>query len=297
MLQYIYEPSACDLKEWPSGTLRLESIPVTDNPRDADVFVCPGSLALFREPRSLYRLPLFKGRESRHVFFDVSDHETIYNQPSIFIRCNLRPFNLKGDPNSIAFAWPVEDYADCIELPGGGFKYDVSFQGWTTSHESRKLSTDSCLAKTDLKCDIACYTDFTGYIFYEPEGIRRRAAFRRSMKESRVALCPESINGVFPYRFFEAMSAGRVPVLVGSDFVFPSEDQIPYKEFCLIIGRNDAHCSGDLIRTWLSGRSDSEIISMGLEARHYWAKYLDSRYWPKLMADAVEKKLQCTTAV
>lgn len=268
---------------------------MTESIAEADVFVCPGSLALFREPKSLYRLPHFRGREARHIFFDVSDHETQYHQPSIFIRCNLRPWNIKADPNSINFAWPVEDFSECVGWPQGGLKFDVSFQGWTTSHTSRQKSTESCI-KANLTCDIACYSDFTGYIYYTPEGVRRRAEFRRSMKESRVALCPESINGVFPYRFWEAMSAGRVPVLVGDDFVFPHEDMIPYKDFCLLVPRDHAHATGPLIRRFLLDHSDSALIEMGLKARHYWETYLDSRNWPKLMADAVEKQLAKVTA-
>lgn len=288
MLQFVYRPEHAGLPQWPSGELRLEGIEITEDPNAADVFVCPGSLALFRNPADLYTLPFFRGRESQHVFFDVSDHETQYRQPSIFLRCNLRPFNLATDPCSIQLAWPVEDYADCMEVPAGGFLHEVSFQGWITSHESRQRSVDSCRA-SGLRCDFATYADFTGYIFDTTEGLRRRAEFRRSMRESKIALCPESISSVFPYRYYEALSAGRVPLLVGSDFVFPFHDEIDYSAFTIFCPRERAQEAGPIAADFLAKTSDDEIIEMGRKAREAWVKWLDSRLWPQLHAYAVRQ--------
>jgi hypothetical protein len=293
--QYIYKPEELGRQDWPSGTLRLEGIEVTANPDEADVVVCPGSLEMFRNPDDLYKLPFFRGREAKHCFFDVSDHETQYYQPSMFIRCNLRPWNLASDPNSIQMAWPVENYAECVDVSVGGFKYDVSFQGWNWS-DVRKASTHACVEHPTLKCDIATYSDFCGYIFDQPEGIRRRAEFRRSMKESRIMLCPESIPGVFPYRFFEAMSAGRVPLLIGSDFVLPFVEEIPYHEFCLCLSREGASLAGIAVRNFLDRTSDERLIEMGKKARSYWLKWLNSSDWPSTMAYAVRNKLGVTVS-
>lgn len=296
--QFIYGPQHVGLSEWPSGTLRLTGMPVTNTPTDAGIFVVPGSLALFRDPKSLAKLPYFNGREHIHVFFDVSDYETKYNQPSLFIRCNLRPWNFPADPNSIQLAWPVEDFAECQELPDGRFKYDVTFQGWNWS-ETRQISTAACLRNNALNCDIALHKEFFGYIEGTEEGNRRRAEYIRSLKECRVALCPESINGVFPYRFFEAMSAARVPVLVGSDFVWPFQEEVPYESFTVMVPRDKAHQVDRYIFDFVRSHSDDAIIEMGRRARGYWEKWLDSRKWPELMAYAVTKQLakRATAAV
>lgn len=297
MKQFIYEPGHLALDTWPSGELRLEGIEITREIALADVFVCPGSLALFRQPRDLYRLPYFMGNEEKHVFLDVSDYETKYNQPSIFIRCNLRKFNLDADPNSIQQAWPVEDYAECIEVPEGGFKYDISGQMWLSS-EVRKQSAEACRNNPLLKSDIATYPDFCGYLHdrttneWSPEGKRRRAEFRRSMKESRICLCPESIVSVFPYRYFEALSAGRVPLLIGSGFIYPWANEIQYESFAITCPRNLADKADEFALDFIQSHSDEEIIEMGKLGRQAWEKWLDSRLWPKLHAIAVERKLE-----
>lgn len=291
MKQYRYRPEEIGRTEWPSGELRLDGIEVTTNPDEADLFVCPGPLLLFQKPSDLDRFPYMKGREDKHVFFDVSDYETVYDKPCIFIRCNLRTWMLARDVNSVSWSWPVEDMSECIAVPDGGFKYDVSFQGWNWS-DVRKASIQSCLNAWNLRCDIATYTDFFGYLKdYDPEFHRRRAEFRRSMRESRIALCPESIPGVFPYRFFEAMSAGRVPLLVGSGYVLPWADEIPYDQFTIRVQRESAADVGMVAQAALSIGTDADFIEMGLKARHYYETFLHRDKWASLMADAIKKKL------
>lgn len=301
MKQYIYSASECGFRDWPSGTLRLEGIDVTTNSIEADLFTVPGALtALFPNRGDLYsRLPYFRGREDVHVLFDVSDHEQLYDLPCLFIRCNTRTWYFGRDPNTISFAWPVEDYAECVDAPEG-FKYDVSFQGWYST-KTREESAASCLGDKRLKPDIQGYSDFTGYLWkdgkWTPEGLRRRAEFRRSMRESRVMLCGESIPGVFPYRFWEALSAGRVPLLIGHDYVLPFADEIPYESFILTLRRDEASRANQVVHQFINQHNDAEILEMGKRGREYWLKLLNSNDWPKTMAYAVRKALAKSKAL
>lgn len=295
MKQYIYSPAEAGFAAWPSGELRLDGFEVTTDPSEADIFVSPGNLSMYLNvgvQEGLRRLPYFTGRESRHVLFDVSDNfRQAIGLPCIFLKCDIRSWMLKDDPNSVAVAWPVEDYAECVDILAEGFKFDVSFHGWLST-DTRRQSSQACLDNPGLRCDIARYEDFTGYIYHEPEGIRRRAEFRRSMRESRLALCPESIPGVLPYRFFEAMSAGRVPVLVSSDFVLPFTDEIPYDKFILRVSRDDASRADVAIQEFIKLTTDEELIRMGKLAREYWVKYLNREDWARTMAYSVDKKLK-----
>ncbi len=297
MLQYVFKPSDLSRDAWPSGELRLEGIDKTENPDEADIFVLPAALSNFAsDPDALGKLPFIKGKEDRLVCFDVSDYETMFPavRDAILIRCNTRTWYFDKHPTTISWAWPVEDYAECVDVPEGGFKFDVSFQGWLSS-DARKTAVASCNVPW-LKRDIAGYDNFCGYIYHEPEGVRRRAEFRRSMRESRVCLCPESIPGVFPYRFFESLSAGRVPILICSGHVFPFADRIPYSEFIVEIASENAHLAGKAVEDFISKHSDEQIIEMGRKARHYWKAYLDSHDWPRTMAMAVREKLQTVNA-
>lgn len=299
MKQYIYSSREVGLEAWPSGELRLEGIEITANPDEAGVFVLPGNLSIFKDDLGrLDGLPFISGREDRLVCFDVSDNFTkALCRKWIIIRCDARDWMLKDDPNVIPFAWPVECYLSCVDVPEGGFVYNLSFQGWLSS-PARLESSRACRKNPQLKTDVAGYTDFTGYLHdrttgqWTAEGLRRRAEFRRSMKESRIALCPESIPGVLPYRFFEAMSAGRVPLLVSSDYVLPFADRIPYSEFVIFAERDQAANADHIVLDFVRSHGDDEIVQMGLKARKYWELWLDCRDWPRMMGLAVREKLR-----
>lgn len=282
---YSYRPEEAGLTRWPEGTLRLNAESV-DTPHRADVIIYPGALHGLTAAH-LGRLPWFSENEHKHVFFHCSDVELLYGQPSMFIRCNTRTWYYQQDPNTIAWPWPVEDYSECISPD---FKYDVSFQGWNWS-DARKQSVESC-RQSGLNCDIATYNDFCGYIYSTPEGVRRRAEFRRSMRESRLMLCPESIPGVLPYRFFEAMSAGRIAVLVGSDYCLPFADEIPYDRFTIQVSREKASSVASVMIQYLLYTSEAELIERGKEARQYWDTFLNRDKYVATMTYAVEKKLK-----
>lgn len=286
---YTYKPSDIGLDAWPPGELRLAGTTEV-TPDQATIFICPGPLHMFETVEALDKFPYMRGNETRHVFFDCSDNKTYFTGKScIFLRCNLMNELKAADPNSIPWAWPVEDYLECMEVPTGGFKYDVSFQGWL-SNATREMSVKS-ISDSQLTSDIATYKDFCGYIYDTPEGVRRRAEFRRSMRESRICLCPESISGVFPYRFFEAMSAGRIPLLVGSNYNLPFAEEIPYEEFCIFQEAADADAVNLTAEGFLEHNSDSDIVERGRIARRFWKLYLNREDWPRTMAYAVRKKL------
>lgn len=299
MKQYIYNPLDSGLAEWPSGTLRLEGIEITEDPKAADVFVVPGNLRIFEgvsgsgilDHAKLYQLPHLKGNEDKHVVFDVSDNfKQPINLPLIWLRCDVRDWMLKHDPNTVQIGWPVADLGDCVDVPAGGFKYDVSFHGWN-SCLVRKVSAPSCKNNPKIAADVAIYPDFYGHIDKTPEGIRRRGEFLRSVRESRIMLCPESIPSVLPYRFFEAMSAGRYALLIGRGYVLPFPDLIPWDEFHSKLDIDQADEAGDAIAEIRSRHTDEVFIEKGKLARSYWEKYLNAADWPRIHAFAVQKHL------
>lgn len=296
MKVYAYNLAECRLPYWPDGLMTFPDVEMTENPADADVFISKAPLDFLNQQHiNIQNLPHFAGNEARHVFFDVSDgNNEIYDAPCLFMRANLKTSMKERDPNSIAWPWPIDDYADCVDLPEGGFKYDVSFHG-LRQHHSRLESTASC-EQSGMTTDMIFHPDFTGTYLpaggYTPEGIRRMNGFKNSMRQCRVSLCPENISGDIPYRFYEAMSAGRIPVLVGSDYVLPFADEIAYEAFCIQIPRNEADKAGTIIRDFLHGRSDEEILNRGEHGRIAWRSWLHRDDWPTHMRYTVEKHLE-----
>lgn len=289
MKQYVYSPQECGLDKWPDGVLRLDGFEVTESAADADVFVYPGAIHLLNGS-DLRKLPHMAAHADRHVFFHCADHETLYDLPSLFIRCNTRQWYYEKDRNTISWPWPVEDFGE-YAFTGHGFAFDVTFHGWRSSRV-REQSVDACRHFGNLKADIAEYSDFYGYLKdTDPELGRRRRQFLGSMQRSRIAICPESIPGVFAYRFFEALSAARVPLLIGSGYVLPWADVIPWNDIALFCPAEQAANAPKVARRFLDAHSDAQIIEMGRKGREYFDRYLNRDRWTALMAEAVSRKL------
>lgn len=280
----------------PSGILRLDNTIPTDNPDEADIFNFPVALMYYHTDAQVQQIRqlkyLDKGRAKRHVFFDVSDHDQVYGLECMFIRCNTKPRMKTIDPNTISWAWPVAPLADLAPVPEGGFKYDVSFHGWN-NYAPRKYSADSCMFQGSLKCDIKQHVEFHGYFERDnpPEARIREAGYKKSLQESRISLCGRSIEHVFPYRFFEAMSAGRIPALFCTDYTLPWENKIDYEKCCLLYKEEQAPQAGELIRNFLDKTPDSEIIERGKYGLEMWTQWLNRDRWATLMTTAVEEKL------
>ena len=293
---YAYDLAECRLPYWPDGVMTFPNAEYVTNPADADVFISKAPLDfLMQRGIHITDLPHFAGNEERHAFFDVSDgNNNIYDQPCLFMRANCKQSFKERDVNSIGWPWPVDDFGDMAGLPEGGFKYDVSFHGLRLS-QARLLSTASC-EQSGMKTDMVFHPDFTGY--YLPrgneslEGLRRQRDFKQSMARCKVALCPEQIAGDIPYRFYEAMSAGRIPVLIGSNYVLPFADEINYSAFCVQIPTSYADNTGAIIKEFLHGKSDQELHRMGWIGRSYWLQWLHRNDWPKHMQYSIEKHLE-----
>jgi hypothetical protein len=278
----------------PSGTLRLDNTIKTENPDEADVFIFPVATMYYREPHQIAQvqdLKYLKGREKRHVFFDVSDYDQVFGMECLFIRCNTKQAMKKYDPNTISWAWPVEPLAHLAPVPEGGFKYDVCFHGWI-NYAPRKLSVQSCRDHPGLKGDYSENVEFHGYFERDnpPEAAKRVARFKKGLNESRISLCGRSIKEVFPYRFFEAMSAGRIPALFCTDYTLPWANKIDYEKCCLLFKEEEASNAGNLIRAFLDKTPDKEIIERGLYGMEMWKRWLCRDDWAKLMTEAVEEK-------
>mgnify|MGYP001585905296 CR=1 FL=1 len=290
---FTYEPKHVGWLNFSDESLRLPGTNKVDDPAQADIFIMPASLQHFRGPNIelLKKLPYMANREERHVFFDCSDFDHVYNLKCMFIRCNLKKFMKDADTNSISWPWPVDDFNDIAVPPIEGFKYDVSFHGWNSRWE-RTASIASVIEHSNLKSDTAVYTDFYGYVHRDnrPEANRRMAAYKNSLWQSRISLCGCSIPGVFPYRFFEAMSASRIPLLICSDYNLPWQNKIDWDKCTIKIESTQAGSAAKIIRDYLDKVTDIELIERGKYGRDMFMEWLYREDWPSLMTRAVEER-------
>jgi len=103
-----------------------------------------------------------------------------------------------------------------------------------------------------------------------------RREYVENMLASQFILAPKG-DGNYSLRFFEALSMGRIPVVIDTDIVFPLESEIrfkDYKDFVVMVPSNDIENIEKYILDFWNAHSESEFAEKGRIARRMFEEYL-----------------------
>lgn len=271
----------------------------TEHFNQADVFFFPLDLghweAYHGGTRDIYprlqRLQWWLENEYRHVFYMCSDGADPMGIPSIVFRQSFWKDN--KDVGTIAWPYSVEDFGDLVVGARGfaSLTYDVSFVGSKVSHISRIESFDSVANTPGLKSFLDDSKMHWGSIENTEVGKKRKEIFIDSMRNSRMVLAARG-GGLSCYRFFEAMSAGRVPVLFADDWELPHQDLIDWNRCIIKIPENKAREAGPFLLEQIKKGLNVRLADAGLYARAVWKAYLAPEVWPTMMEWYIRKRIK-----
>jgi hypothetical protein len=110
-----------------------------------------------------------------------------------------------------------------------------------------------------------------GTLTVSPEASRRE--YIASILESDLVLAPKG-DANFSSRFFEALSLGRIPILIDTDMELPLEREIDYSACILRISYEDVPRLGEIVVRFWQETSPQRFAVMQLEARRVFREYL-----------------------
>jgi len=269
----------------------------TSNVDEADFFWFPIDLghweAYHGGVRAIWqgaqKLAHWQGNEARHVFYFCSDGADPVDIPSIMFRQSF--YTLTKDVNAVAWPYAVDDFGDLVTGDFDSLPYDVSFVGSRVSHKCRMESFDSMKDTPIIKTYLYDSKLHWGKIENTPVGMQWRVLFIESLGGSKMVLAPRG-GGLSSYRFFEAMSAGRVPILIADDWELPCKDLIEWDKCMIQIPESEARRAGPFLIKRLKGVGNRDLAEMGLSAYAAWRSYLSPDVWPEMMTWRIERLLR-----
>ncbi|MDD5104155.1 MAG: tetratricopeptide repeat protein [Desulfuromonadaceae bacterium] len=258
---------------------------VTD-PEDADLFLFPYYLENLTEWVTIEgmwqlveMLQMFKSKENQHIFF--SDHDTAarYHTTSWWYRTSINI--LDRDPGALPLCYRTDDLFDYLHFDTDRIRYHASFVGFLGTRKQRAHILENIAKESRLTVMIEATDAFYGHLTAD-EKIARRQRFLEISAQSLCILCPSG-EGTNSIRFYEALSLGRLPVLL-SDCPLPFEDAIPYQRFVCRIAPEHAENAGEMLLNWLSGMGSDNPVDRCKEARKIWEEWfappvLPDRLW------------------
>jgi hypothetical protein len=175
-------------------------------------------------------LKYFSEKPDKHIFFLGSD--------------SIQEINCLE--NSIVFAYSAHKSSNKIALPYQPIVcppqqisdinlclYDVSFQGYLCN-EIRKKTVKKV---ADMK-SVVINSRYWFHKFMGENTSEIERNYCGLMQMSKFILCPKGF-GLNSIRFFEAMSYGRIPILISDNTKLPMENKINYDEFMIRIPENE----------------------------------------------------------
>jgi hypothetical protein len=102
---------------------------------------------------------------------------------------------------------------------------------------------------------------------------RVREQYLRNLFSAVYVVCVRG-GGNYSLRFFEAMAAGRIPVLFDTDCVLPFEDRIPWRNHIIWIDAKDLPHAADIVLQWHRSRTPAHIRGIMRSNRLIWERYL-----------------------
>jgi tetratricopeptide (TPR) repeat protein len=267
-----------------------------DQPDEADFFLFPYHISMAIEvvgvqnvARLLRRLPHFARYEARHVFVVAHDDSRPFSFNSVIIRTGVN--TLCQDPHTLPLPYTAEDFS---HLAGANFThlpYDTSFVGFTGITPLRQVVVDSVAATPGLASFLKLRPIFYAHVKEfgggQAQQTQYRAEFLDSLAQARTVLCPRG-EGEGSVRLYEAMSAGRVPVLLADAYALPFAGHIDYDAFICRIPQTQAAQTGPILAEWLAGQSPDALQAKGRLARQAWETYLDPARWPQRLYEALQ---------
>jgi hypothetical protein len=122
--------------------------------------------------------------------------------------------------------------------------------------------------------------------------IRRR--FVDNLLGADYALCVRG-GGNFSIRFYEALSAGRIPLLINTRCVLPLAGEIDWNRHCVIVEERDLARAGDLLADFHHALTPEAFRDLQQANRRLWVEYLEPFSFQQRIVDAavMDKNRAC----
>jgi len=110
----------------------------------------------------------------------------------------------------------------------------------------------------------------------------RRHQFLENLQRNAYALCVRGADN-YSWRFYEALSLGKIPILIDTDCMLPLEDEIPWNQFIVRVPSTRLQELPDRLWEWHSRLSQSEFCDVQRQLRLLFERLTPARFYPHIL--------------
>lgn len=292
------------------GSLLFQTIPIeefasiitrVDDPRESDFVIAPHEYAdLKKHPARFEHYRAIARSAGKRLIISAyhDDNASIHVDGAIM----LRPGGYKSrlGRNEIVIPAYVEDVGVLYDMQpiGKGEKPTVGFAGkagfGSISERTRYIVRNYLLRRGAARQGLYFRRRSLGLLARDPRiglqaivrttfsGNRKtiqlspdeaRREYIENIRDNLFTLAPRG-DGNFSFRFFEALAAGRIPILIDTDSALPLDKTIRYDDFIIRVPWEKLDELPERIVRFWDSHTDEELRGIEAKARHAFSEYL-----------------------
>lgn len=166
-------------------------------------------------------------------------------------------------------------------------RYSVYRKGVFWREKSIRIFRNSEIVKTNF----IIRKSYSGNIrTLEGDPVKNRREFVENIIESDYTLVVRG-DANTATRFYETLSLGRIPVVIDTECVFPIEEIINYRDFCVFINYKDIKNAPKILADFHKKISPEKFLEMQSKARYTFKNYLRYDTFSCYLADMLRNYL------
>jgi hypothetical protein len=137
----------------------------------------------------------------------------------------------------------------------------------------RKRAVAALQSSRGVECNFRLRKSFSGSIKTAEKDLRTvQREFIDNLLESDYALCVRG-DANASVRLFEALSLGRIPIILDTECIFPFDDIVDYSTFAFVVDFRDLKHIGDLVADFHASLSNEQFQAMQKNARAVYENF------------------------
>jgi hypothetical protein len=206
--------------------------------------------------------------------FLISDNPNTFHIPHNIRLFRTSLFKSKRKKNEYCLPYIWEGYNIPFKPLKKDYKPIVGFCGFVNHYRDKTMQKIS--QQKNIICNFIPRNQFWGG---KPHDSVLKEQFQNNIFSSHFTICNRG-NGNFSMRFYQTLSAGRIPILIDTDILLPFEDEIDWHNI-IIMKKNE----NDLIKTlfhWWNHRNIEEIQQ---KCRKIYETYFETKaFFTKILS-------------
>ncbi|MDD2502059.1 MAG: exostosin family protein, partial [Geobacter sp.] len=214
-------------------------------------------------------LPYYQKHPERHIFWSSHDDPRSPVPEAIFCKASVN----KHEPGRfISVPYQTDNLGSLCHFDAAWIKWQTCFVGYPGSSALREQLLLTIAASKELSSRLDISPKFHWHLAPAIQH-QRRESYLNTLATSLTVLCPRG-EGMNSIRFFEAMSIGRIPVLLADNCPLPFEELIPYPRFVIRISEQECGNADRIIKAWLADKTSDDLMQCCRESRRTWERFL-----------------------